>query len=129
MQKVAIVADSIAYLTPETVSRSHLRVIPINIYFDGRIYQDGVDIISAEAYQLLDKAPAHFASSSASVGEHIDTYREASAHADVPERGERLKKRISSKFDCAELRISEFNPIMGYSCGTGTIGIAFYNVD
>ncbi|GAG09367.1 unnamed protein product, partial [marine sediment metagenome] len=81
MQKVAILADSIACLTQEMVRQYQLRIIPVNIHFNGRIYRDGVDITSKEAYQLLEKVPEHFASSPASVGEYIAAYREASASA------------------------------------------------
>ena len=82
MQKVAILTDSIACLTPEMVNQYQLRIIPINIHYDDRIYRNGVDITSTEAYRLLEKAPDHFASSPASVGEYLDAYREASAHAE-----------------------------------------------
>ncbi len=47
-------------------------------------------------------------------------------HAYVPEEAGRLKERISSEFNCAELFITEFSPVMGYATGTGTLGIAFY---
>ena len=46
-----------------------------------------------------------------------------------PVEAERLKERISSEFNCAELWISEFSPLMGYACGTGALGIAFYTDD
>lgn len=82
MQKVAILADSIACLTPEMVKQYQLRVIPLNIHFDGAIYRDGVDINAAEAYRLLKKAPNYFASSPASAGEYLSAYREASAKAE-----------------------------------------------
>jgi len=82
MQKVAILADSIACLTPEMVKQYQLRIIPINIHFNGNIYKDGVDISSSEAYRLLDKMPDYFASSPASVGEYVDAYREAAARAE-----------------------------------------------
>lgn len=82
MQKVAILVDSIACLTPEMVRQYQLRIIPINIHFDGEIYRNGVDITSAEAYRLLEKAPDYFASSPASVGEYINAYQEASAQAE-----------------------------------------------
>jgi len=82
MQKVAILADSIACLTPEMVRQYRLQVIPINIHFNGRIYRDGVDLSSMEAYRLLEKDPDHFASSPASVGEYIAAYRTASTYAD-----------------------------------------------
>jgi len=47
-------------------------------------------------------------------------------HAYTPEEAERLKERISSEFNCAELFITEFSPVMGYATGTGTLGFAFY---
>ncbi len=50
-------------------------------------------------------------------------------HAYAPDEGERLKERISSEFNCAELWLTEFSPVMGYACGTGTLGIAFYSGD
>jgi DegV family protein with EDD domain len=50
-------------------------------------------------------------------------------HAYALEEAERLKEQISSEFNCAELWLTEFSPLMGYACGTGTIGIAFYKED
>ena len=50
-------------------------------------------------------------------------------HAYALDEGERLKERISSEFNCAELWLTEFSPLMGYACGTGTLGIAFYSED
>jgi len=47
-------------------------------------------------------------------------------HAYALDEAEKLKERIASEFNCIELWISEFSPIMGYACGTGTVGIAFY---
>ena len=48
-------------------------------------------------------------------------------HAYAPEAAEELRERIASEFCCAELWITEFSPLMGYSCGTGTLGVAFYH--
>jgi len=50
-------------------------------------------------------------------------------HAYAPEEAESLKDRISSEFNCTELWLTEFSPVMGYVCGTGTLGIAFYPED
>ena len=43
-----------------------------------------------------------------------------------PEEAEKLRERIASEFCCAELWVTEFSPLMGYACGTGTLGVAFY---
>lgn len=40
-----------------------------------------------------------------------------------------LKKKVADEFNCAELWLTEFSPLMGYACGTGTLGLAFYSED
>ena len=50
-------------------------------------------------------------------------------HAYAPVDAEKLKERVASEFNCAELWISEFSPLMGYAVGTGTLGLAFYKED
>jgi len=50
-------------------------------------------------------------------------------HAYAPEEAERLKERVSAEFNCAELCLTEFSPVMGYATGTGTLGFAFYSDD
>jgi len=283
--KVAIITDSIACLPPEVVRQYQLRILPINLYFDNKVYKDWVDIAPAEAYDLFLKNPKRFATSAPSPMECLEAYCEVSKRArnilcitvssklsmvyqstriaveqarnglygvtievldsqtataaegfialaaaraaaegkglaevikvaeemrdrvslialmdtvrfvyrtgripkvaalagsmlnikpiftissGVPhfmkavrnkERGinrllkimkgkvglnpvhvavmhayaldeaERLKERVSSEFNCAELWITEFSPVMGYACGTGTLGIAFYSGD
>jgi len=50
-------------------------------------------------------------------------------HAYAPDDAEKLKERVSAEFNCVELWITEFSPVMGYACGTGTLGLAFYPED
>ena len=50
-------------------------------------------------------------------------------HAYALDEAEKLKERVSSEFDCAELWLTEFSPLMGYACGTGTVGFSFYPED
>jgi DegV family protein with EDD domain len=50
-------------------------------------------------------------------------------HAYALEEAQKLKERVASAVDCAELWISEFSPLMGYATGTGTLGLAFYPED
>ena len=47
-------------------------------------------------------------------------------HTDAPEEAEKLKERVRREFDCVELWLTEFSPIMGYSAGRGALGLAFY---
>lgn len=48
-------------------------------------------------------------------------------HADAAEQAEALKKKISSMFDCVELFITEFTPVMGSHTGPGLFGVAYYS--
>jgi len=50
-------------------------------------------------------------------------------HADAPDKAVVLRNRIASQFDCAELFITEFTPVMGVHTGPGLLGVAFYSED
>jgi len=50
-------------------------------------------------------------------------------HVYAHDEAERLKERVSSEFNCTEVWLTEFSPLMGYACGTGTVGLAFYPED
>lgn len=47
-------------------------------------------------------------------------------HAYTPDEAEDLKQRIEKEFNCVELWVAEFTPVMGYATGTGTLALAFY---
>jgi DegV family protein with EDD domain len=47
-------------------------------------------------------------------------------HADEQEDGEKLKADIASQFNCVELYLTEFTPVMGVHCGPGVLAITFY---
>jgi len=49
-------------------------------------------------------------------------------HAYALEPAIQLQQRASKELNCSELWLTEFSPIMGYACGTGTLGIAFYPI-
>ena len=284
MQKVAIVTDSIACLSPELTKQYQIQILPINLYFEDKVYKDWVDITPSEAYELFLKDPKYFATSAPSPADCLETYRAVSKqaknilcvtvssklsmtcqsaqiakeqaevelpgvtievldsglataaqgfvalagareaskeknltevaraaeevkkkvdvavlldtvryvyrsgripkiaaragsilnirpiltvsgtvrfagvarnkesgiarllrrmrnkvgsspvhiavmHAYAPDEAENLKERISSEFNCVELWVSEFSPVMGYACGTGTLALAFYTED
>jgi DegV family protein with EDD domain len=47
-------------------------------------------------------------------------------HADALENATELRNRISDRFRCEELFITEFTPVMGVHTGPGLLGVAFY---
>ena len=47
-------------------------------------------------------------------------------HADVPDEAEALRRTVAEQFECAELFVTEFTPVMGAHTGPGLIGLAYY---
>ena len=46
--------------------------------------------------------------------------------ANVPGDAQALARRIETEFDCKELFVSQFTPVMGLHTGPGLLGVAFY---
>jgi DegV family protein with EDD domain len=47
-------------------------------------------------------------------------------HADVLEEAEALREKVRQRFDCIELFVTAFTPVMGAHTGPGVLGVAFY---
>jgi DegV family protein with EDD domain len=82
MNKVAIIADTVACLPRELVEQYGIEIVAPNIYFDGQVYRDWLDITPSEAYQLLDKAPEHFSTSGPPPAAYAQAYRQLAAKAE-----------------------------------------------
>ena len=50
-------------------------------------------------------------------------------HADALNRAQELMAEISSRFDSAELFITEFTPAMEAHTGPSVVGVVFYSGD
>jgi len=46
-------------------------------------------------------------------------------HANVPEDAEGFKARVQAEFNCAELYLTDFTPVMGAHAGLGTLAVAY----
>ncbi len=77
-QEVAVITDSLACLTPETVKQYQVRILPINLYFGDKVYRDGVDITPSEAYELFLKDPKYWATSAPPPAECLKAFRDVS---------------------------------------------------
>lgn len=69
MNKVAIVADSTAYLPPDIIEKYQIQIIPLSVIWDGDTYLDGVDITTNQFYDRLEKSPSLPSTSQPSAGE------------------------------------------------------------
>lgn len=81
MDKVAIVTDSICCIPREMVESYGIEIVSPNIYFNGRVYRDWVDIAPAEAYELLDSDPEHFSTSGPPPEAFVDAFHKVSKEA------------------------------------------------
>ena len=95
-----------------------LSIKPVFIISDGVVHVAG---LARSKEQAVKRALAMMKKKVGTRPVHV-----AVAHADVIEEGERLKERISSAFNCVELWLTDFSPVMGYATGTGVLAIAFY---
>ncbi|MFP3974776.1 MAG: DegV family protein [Dehalococcoidia bacterium] len=50
-------------------------------------------------------------------------------HAGIPEEAQNLKEQVLSRFDCIEVYVTEFSPVMGAHTGPGLLGLAFHGSD
>ncbi|HIP96921.1 MAG TPA: DegV family protein [Anaerolineae bacterium] len=48
-------------------------------------------------------------------------------HADVPDEAEALRREVAARFDCCELFVTEFTPVMGAHAGPGLLGVAWWS--
>jgi DegV family protein with EDD domain len=104
--KVAAQAASVLHIRPILTSSSGL------VRFAGaaRNMKHGIERLFQIMRAKVGQSPVHV----------------AVMHAFAPEEAEKLKERVAAEFNCAELWITEFSPVMGYATGTGTLGVAFY---
>jgi fatty acid-binding protein DegV len=49
-----------------------------------------------------------------------------SSHTNALSEAEDLKNHITSEFNCVEVYVRDFTPVMGVHTGPGLLGIAFY---
>jgi len=85
----------------------------VNFIAVARNRENGIKLLLRKVREKIGSNPVHM----------------AVVHAYVPEEAEKLKKWAAAEFNCREIWVSEFSPIMGYACGTGTLGLAFYTED
>ena len=50
-------------------------------------------------------------------------------HAQAPHEAERVRLYLAEHFDCRELFVVEFSPVIAVHVGPGTVGVAFYTAE
>jgi DegV family protein with EDD domain len=76
VDKVAIITDSVGCLPKEQAEKYGIYVVPVKILFEKKVYSNGVDLNTTEAYQLLEKAPDSFSTAPSSPNDYINLFHE-----------------------------------------------------
>ncbi len=82
MRKVAVVADSVCCLPQEVVQKYDISIVPLEIIYEGKSYRDGIDITPNEVYKIMRRKENLPTTSTASVGDFLNAYRELSDKAE-----------------------------------------------
>jgi DegV family protein with EDD domain len=104
---------------PAAIMANLLKVKPILTLKDGKVESVAKPLTKPKALESLlnlmkekvTETPLHV----------------AVMHADDQDTAENLKQKIALRFQCAELFITSFTPVMGAHTGPSSIGLAFYN--
>ena len=97
---------------------SILQIKPLLYVLDGQVKplakprtrERGMQIMLKEMEKEVNHQPIHA----------------AIVQADAREEAEHFKQLVAERFDCLELYITEFTPVMGAHSGPGILGVAFY---
>jgi DegV family protein with EDD domain len=125
--EVFILLDTIKHVyrsgrIPKVASQigSALNIKPIltvhgTVHFAGvvRSRAQGIEHIIQITKEKIDGRPVHV----------------AVTHAYAAEEAALLMERVKKEFNCVEVWLSEFSPLMGYATGPGTVGYSFYTED
>jgi DegV family protein with EDD domain len=84
MGRISIVTDSVACIPHELAEKHHIHVVPAgNIYFNGRIYRDWIDLSHDEAYRMLETRPKEFYTGPTTPADFLEIFKRLSQEADT----------------------------------------------
>lgn len=76
MGKVVIYSDSTCDLSKELIEKNDIKILPLYVTFDEKVYRDGVDIVPETLYKMVDEEKKLPKTSAASVGDFMKIFQE-----------------------------------------------------
>lgn len=131
MQKVNLFAyiDSLYYLVkggrvPKVayIANSFLQIKPVFTVHGGDAHNVALPRTEKGAFKELLRQMGKAAKAGSSL-------RVAIMHAAAPDRAARLEKAMKEIYNCRDIFITEFTPVMGVHTGPGVVGAAFYEYE
>ena len=100
--RIKIVTDSTSDLPHEVCESLDITVIPLNIHFGDKVFQDGVDLSNEGFYDLLDSEPVFPQTAAKSPGTFAEVYQQLATEADAI-ISIHLSPNLSGIFEAARL--------------------------
>lgn len=82
MKKIAVVTDSTCCLPLELVQEYDIRVVPLEIIYEGKSYRDGIDMTSGEVYRIMRRRENLPTTSTPPAGDFLNAYHQLSREAE-----------------------------------------------
>lgn len=129
MPSIAVVTDSTACLTPDLLSSTGVRVVPIHVLVDGRTFLDGVDISSDEVAAALSAFKA-VSTAKPTPQEFLDAYAAAADAGAESILSVHLSAALSGTYDAARLAARDAPvPVQVVDSRTIAMGLGFAALD
>lgn len=74
--KVQIISDSTAYLPTEIIYKYQIKIVPLNIHFDGEVFKEGTHYTNREYYDRLKVSSSFPSTSQPSAGEFLEVFQQ-----------------------------------------------------
>ncbi|MEW6142035.1 MAG: DegV family protein [Chloroflexota bacterium] len=82
MSKVAIVTDSTSCMPPELLKEYDIRVVPVGMVMNGRVYRDMVDITAAEFWKIFPDIKEQPTTTAGNPGDFVTVFGELAKATD-----------------------------------------------
>lgn len=122
-----IVMDSACEIPDEWRSEYEVEVIPVNIQFENKTYQQGVDLSDADFYRLADKTGVIPKTSQPTPQQFIDFYKRIAQASDTI-LSLHVTSKLSGTFNSAVLAAQELKnvlKIIPYDSGCGSAAVGY----
>ena len=74
--KVQVISDSTAYLPNEIIDKYQIKIVPLNVHFDGEVFKEGTHYSNREYYDKLRQSSSFPTTSQPSAGEFFEVFQE-----------------------------------------------------
>lgn len=122
MSKIIISTDSPADVPPEICEKYDIRVIPLHILLDGKCYEDGVNITTADLIAFYKETGILPTTSAVSIAEYSDCFKEWTADGSSVVHLS-FTSKLSSTHQNALLAAEAFNNVYVVDSKSLTTGI------